>query len=420
MALGSRHRCEADPISTQNNVGRLRAPTTYSENREGKQVRIKIWVALLLVLGLFGAACTSADDGTDETVENEAGDDQGADDEGADDEGADDEAAVSDESEDDVASATGSAGATLQAVQDAGVLQCGVNGSLAGFSLNDGGEYSGIDVDYCRAIAAAVLSDPDAVEYTDLTAETRFTALQSGDIDVLIRNGTWTASRDGELGLQWTATTYYDGQGMLVNADDEAEEIADMDGFRICVQTGTTTELNLESYFTNLGISYEPVNVADEAGVTENFSSGACDGYTTDRSGLASFAATYTGGDVRILPDVMSKEPLGPAVREGDDEWFDIVQWVVFATFQAEEFELTSDNIASYDGDNTEVLRFVGQEEGYESGLGFPDAEWAVRVIEAVGNYQEIFDRNIAPIGLDEGVNQLWTEDGLHYPPPYR
>ncbi|HUG85060.1 MAG TPA: amino acid ABC transporter substrate-binding protein [Euzebya sp.] len=361
-------------------------------------------MALLVVLALFGAACTGADDGTDEASEP----------------GGDDEAAAGDDTEDDVAAATGSEGSTLQAVLDAGVLQCGVSGQLAGFSLNDGGEYSGIDVDYCRAVAAAVLGDPDAVEYTDLTAETRFTALQSGDVDVLIRNGTWTASRDGELALQWTTTTYYDGQGMLVNADDEAQEVADMDGFRICVQTGTTTELNLESYFANLGISYEPVNVADEAGVTENFSSGSCDGYTTDRSGLASFAATYTGGDVRIVPDVMSKEPLGPAVRQGDDQWFDIVNWTVLATFQAEEFELDSSNVGSYDGDNTEILRFTGQEEGFSSGLGFPDEGWAVRVIEAVGNYQEIFDRNIVPLGLDEGVNQLWTEGGLHYAPPYR
>lgn len=317
------------------------------------------------------------------------------------------------------AGADASGGDTLQQVIDRGELNCGVNGQLAGFSLNEGGEYSGLDVDYCRAVAAAVLGDPDAVNYTDLTAETRFTALQSGDVDVLIRNGTWTASRDGDLGLQWTATTYYDGQGMLVAEDSEFQSVEDMDGTIICVQTGTTTELNLETYFSNLGISYEPLNVADEAGVTSNFSEGACDGYTTDRSGLASFKATYTGGDVRILPDVMSKEPLGPAVRQGDEQWFDIVQWVVFATFQAEEYGLTSDNIASYDGGNEDIQRFVDSVDS-EVGLGFPNDGWTVAVIEAVGNYQEIFDRNIVPIGLDEGVNQLWTEGGLHYPPPYR
>jgi general L-amino acid transport system substrate-binding protein len=266
-------------------------------------------------------------------------------------------------------------------------------------------------------VAAAVLGDPDAVEYTDLTAETRFTALQSGDIDVLIRNGTWTASRDGALGLQWTATTFYDGQGMLVNEDSGFESVEDMDGAIICVQTGTTTEINLETYFTGLGISYEPLNVADEAAVLDNFSSGACDGYTTDKSGLASFAATYEGGPVVILDDTMSKEPLGPAVREGDEEWFDMVQWVVFATFQAEEYGLTSENISSYDGDNPSVLAFIS--EDFEPELGFPEDTWVVAVIESVGNYQEIYDRNITPLGIPEGLNQLWTEGGILYSPPF-
>ncbi len=385
-------------------------------------MRIKTWMALILIMALLGAACTSAEDDpesadadADAEVDPETADADEA-------ETPDDEAAASGESEQDVAAATGEGG-TLQATIDAGVLECGVNGGLSGFSLNEGGEYTGLDVDYCKAIAAAVLSDPEAVNYTDLSAETRFTALQSGEVDVLSRNGTWTASRDGELGLQWTATTYYDGQGMLVNADDPAQSVADMDGYLICVQTGTTTELNLETYFDKEGASYEPVNVADEAAATENFSSGSCDGYTTDRSGLASFASTYTGGEVRVLEDVMSKEPLGPAVRQGDDQWYDIVNWVVFATFQAEEFGIDSSNVASFDpGDNADIARLLGQEDGQTTGagLGFPDEEWAVRVIEAVGNYQEIFDRNIQPIGLDEGVNQLWTEGGLHYAPPYR
>ena len=384
--------------------------------RISKKLRL---IAMMLVAMLVLAACSSSDDeGTDEESEGADTSEETAP-EGED--GDDDTAATEDAPS--TGSTTGSEGSTLQATLDAGVLKCGVNGQLNGFSLDEGGTYSGLDVDYCKAVAAAVLGDPEAVEYTNLSAETRFTALQSGEVDVLSRNGTWTASRDGELGLQWTATTYYDGQGMLVNADDAAEAVEDMDGYLVCVQTGTTTELNLETYFDNLGISYEPVNVADEAAVTENFSTGACDAYTTDRSGLASFAATYTGGDVKILPDVMSKEPLGPAVRQGDDQWFDIVQWVVFATFQAEEFGLTSENIGSFDaGANADIARFLGQEDGQTTGagLGFPDEQWAVRVIEAVGNYQEIFDRNILPIGLDEGVNQLWTEGGLHYAPPFR
>lgn len=308
-------------------------------------------------------------------------------------------------------------GKTLEAILDRGSLRCGVNGQLLGFSnVESDGSYTGIDVDYCKAIAAAVLGDPEAVEYTDLTAETRFTALQSGDIDVLIRNGTWTASRDGALGLQWTATTFYDGQGMLVNSDSGFGSVSDMDGTTICVQTGTTTEINLETYFTGLGVGYEPLNVVDEAAVLENFSSGACDGYTTDKSGLASFAATYDG-DVTILDDTMSKEPLGPAVREGDEEWFDIVQWVVFATFQAEEFGLTSENISTYDGGNPSIETFIAQD--FEPELGFPDDEWVVRVIEAVGNYQEIYDRNITPLGIPEGLNQLWNEGGLMYSPPF-
>lgn len=308
-------------------------------------------------------------------------------------------------------------GATMQAVIDRGSLRCGVNGQLLGFSnVEADGSYTGLDVDYCKAVAAAVLDDPEAVDYVDLTAETRFTALQSGDVDVLIRNGTWTSSRDGSLGLQWTATTFYDGQGMLVNADSEFQSVSDMEGTIICVQTGTTTEINLDSYFITQGVSYEPLNVVDEAAVTENFSNGACDGYTTDKSGLASFAATYEG-DVRIFDEAMSKEPLGPAVREGDEDWFDVVQWVVFATIQAEEFGLTSENIGSYDGTDDAVLRFINQD--YEAELGFPDDGWVVRVIEAVGNYQEIYDRNITPIGIPEGLNQLYTEGGILYSPPF-
>lgn len=317
------------------------------------------------------------------------------------------------------------AGQTLQRVQDAGVLRCGVNGQLAGFSLNEGGTYTGFDVDYCKAIAAAVLDDPEAVEYVDLTADTRFTALQSGEVDVLIRNTTWTVSRDAKLGLTFTAPTFYDGQGMLVNADSEFETLEDMQNTVICVQSGTTTELNLTTQMAARGVTYEPLLLPDEEQITQQFEAGACDGYTTDKSGLASFKATYSGGpdSVRILDVTMSKEPLGPSVLQGDEQWFDIVQWVVFATFQAEEFGLTSENIGSYDGDDPEVKRFIGLREGddaeFDDGLGL-DPEWAVRVIEAVGNYQEIYDRNIVPLGLPEGPNQLWTEGGLHYPPPYR
>jgi general L-amino acid transport system substrate-binding protein len=361
-------------------------------------------LAVLFSIALLATACGDDDSSDDATPDDTTGTGGDSDDG---DTGGDD---------DDTVDLVQDAGDTVQTIIDRGVLKCGVNGQLLGFSNVDAdGNYTGLDVDYCRAVAAALLDDPDAVEYTDLTAETRFTALQSGDIDVLIRNGTWTSSRDGALGLQRSATSFNDGAGMLVNSDSGFGSVADMDGTIICVQTGTTTEINLEIYFDNLGISYEPLNVADEAAVTSNFSSGACDGYVTDKSGLASFKATYDG-DVTILDDTMSKEPLGPATREGDDDFFDVVQWTVFATFNAEEFGITSDNVGDFIGsDNGAIAKFLNDEE---SGLAFPTADWAVRIIEAVGNYQEIYDRNIGPLGIPEGVNQLYTTGGILYGPP--
>ncbi|MBW3658751.1 MAG: amino acid ABC transporter substrate-binding protein [Actinobacteria bacterium] len=358
--------------------------------------------ALLLAFGLVAAGCS--DDGGDTDEETTESPDAGGQTEG---EGA-------------------AGGDTLAAVQEAGTLKCGVNGVLAGFSLNEGGEYTGFDVDYCKAVAAAVLGDPEAVEYVELTADTRFTALQSGEVDVLIRNGTWTASRDGSLGLDWAHTTFYDGQGMMVMADSEFQSLDDMQNTVICVQSGTTTELNLATVFESRGITYEPLLLEDQEALTQQFEQGACDGYTTDKSGLASFKQTTSlGADaVRILDETMSKEPLGPAVRQGDSEWYDIVNWVVFATIQAEEFGLTSDNIASYDGDDPEILRFIGKGSGddaqFDAGLNLP-SDYAVQVVEAVGNYAEIYERNIAPLGLENrGLNALWTDGGLHYAPPYR
>ena len=391
-------------------------------------MRTTLWrlLAVVFVLGLLATACTAGepeDDGSGTDAEATDGVDVGAASE------PDDSVA---EPTDDTDTTTGESGSpTIAEIQERGTLNCGVNGQLAGFSIQEGGEYTGFDVDFCRAIAAAVLGDPEAVEFTDLTADTRFTALQSGEIDVLIRNSTWTASRDADLGLQWTATTFYDGQGMLVPADSEFETLDDMQDTTICVQSGTTTELNLASVFAARGITYEPLLLPDEESITTSFAEEACDGYTTDRSGLASFATTFTEFDVRILDEIMSKEPLGPSVREGDDKWFDAVNWVVFATIQAEEFGLTQDNIATAAdefGDNPEILRFIGQAdqlEGedaqFQSGLELPE-DFAVKVIEAVGNYGEIYDRNVTPLGLDRGLNSLWNaeEPGLLYPPPYR
>jgi general L-amino acid transport system substrate-binding protein len=372
--------------------------------------------ALLVALVLGAAACTGGGGDADTTTDTDTTttDDTATTDTDTASTGGDTEVAQSD-----------GGGDTLQQVTDRGVLNCGINGVLAGFSLNEGGEYTGFDVDFCRAIAAVIFDDPEAVEYVELTADTRFTALQSGEIDVLIRNGTWTASRDGSLGLDWTTTTFYDGQGMIVEADSEFETLADMQNTVICVQSGTTTELNLATVFEAQGITYEPLLLEDQEALTAQFEQGACDGYTTDKSGLASFRETTANGpdSVRILDETMSKEPLGPAVRQGDSEWFDIVNWTVFATIQAEEFGLTSDDIGSYDGDDPEILRFLGQGSGddaaFDAGLGLP-ADFAIRIVEAVGNYAEIYERNITPLGLERGLNDLWTEGGLLYAPPYR
>ena len=395
-------------------------------------------LALALILAMLAAGCTgsgtsgeSGEGGGDDAADagSEAGSEAGgAAGDASEGEEAGSEAAADDE-ESQVAQAGGDGGGTLAEVQERGTLRCGVNGQLAGFSIAEGGEYTGFDVDFCRAIAAAVLDDPQAVEFVDLTADTRFTALQSGEIDVLIRNSTWTVSRDAELGLAWTTTTFYDGQGMLVAEDSEFQTLEDMQDTTVCVQSGTTTELNLASVFAAQGITYEPLLLPDEESLTTSFAEGQCDAYTTDRSGLASFATTFTEFPVRILDVVMSKEPLGPSVREGDEEWFEVVNWVVLSTIQAEEFGLTQDNIgtAAEDfADNPEVLRFVGASEGedaeFESGLPL-ERDWTTRVIEAVGNYGEIYERNVSPLGLDRGLNSLWNDEenpGLLYAPPYR
>jgi general L-amino acid transport system substrate-binding protein len=355
-------------------------------------------IVLVLLLGLVGCTSTGDDDPAVTGSEGEAS-----------------------EGED----TTDSGGGTLAEVQARGSLKCGVNGVLAGFSLNENGEYTGFDVDFCKAIAAAVLDDPEAVEFVDLDADTRFTALQSKEIDVLIRNSTWTASRDGDLGLDWTQTTFYDGQGMVVRVEDGFETLEDMQDTVICVQSGTTTELNLATVFESRGINYEPELNPDQEVLTGRFEDGACDGYTTDKSGLASFLSeSPNADDYVILDETMSKEPLGPSVRSGDSEWRDIVNWVVFATIQAEEFGLTQDTIGSYDGDDPEIKRFIGLYEGddaeFEAGLNL-EKDFAVRVVESVGNYAEIYERNITPLGLTErGLNALWRDGGLLYAPPFR
>ncbi len=280
-------------------------------------------------------------------------------------------------------------------------------------------------------IAAAVLGDPNAVEFRPLTAEQRFTALQAGEIDVLVRNTTFTSSRDGTEGARFLTTTYYDGQGMMVRADSEFQELEDLDGATVCVLSGTTTELNLETVFSARGIQYTPLPFEENDPLQAAFVQERCQAWTSDISQLAGIRSAWPenqGGPeaLRILEEVMSKEPLGPAVRDGDDEWADAVNWAIIATMQAEEFEITSENVQEMlQSDNPDIQRFLGQPvegEPFDPGLGL-EPDFAVTVISEVGNYAEIFDRNIgaaSPLELERGFNALWTDGGLHYPPPYR
>ncbi|HEX7098902.1 MAG TPA: amino acid ABC transporter substrate-binding protein [Acidimicrobiia bacterium] len=315
-------------------------------------------------------------------------------------------------------------GGILAAVQDRGQVRCGVNDVLPGFGIVDeNGEYSGFDIDFCRAVAAGVLGDPEAVEFVPLTAEARFTALQGGEIDVLIRNTTWTATRDGQEGATFLHTTFYDGQGMMVPASTGFTTLEDLADATICVLQGTTTELNLTAVFNARGIPFNPMTHADNETLQPAYESGQCEAWTSDVSQLTAFKASIeeAGGEEQyIMAEVFSKEPLGPAVPDGDSAWAQAVDWSVLATITAWEFGLTSENIGSYDGDDPNILNFLGA-DGFDPGLGL-DPEFNVRIIESVGNYQEIFERHLAPIGLElEGSpNDLWTNGGLMYSPPYR
>ena len=329
--------------------------------------------------------------------------------------------------------AAGQAGRNvLAAVQNRGRLNCGVNEAVPGFGfVTEGGEFQGFDIDYCKVVAAAVLGDANAVEYMPLTAEQRFTALQSGEIDVLIRNTTRTASRDGSEGATFLTTTFYDGQGMMVRADSDYEELEDMGGTTICVLSGTTTELNLESQFQARDVQYTPLAFEDNDTLQQAFSAERCDGWTSDKSQLAGIRSSWPEGQggpdaLRILDVTMSKEPLGPVVRDGDTRWADAVNWAVIATMQAEEFDVSSENIdEALESEDPEVQRFLGRPvegEPFDAGLGL-EADFAVNIIRSVGNYEEIYNRNVGPdsaLELERGINALWTDGGLHYPPPYR
>ncbi len=318
------------------------------------------------------------------------------------------------------------AGATLDAVRQKDFVQCGVNTGLAGFGIADNqGNWVGHDVDYCRALAAAVLGDGSKVRFTPLSAQQRFTALQSGEIDVLSRNTTWTLTRDGSLGLEFAGVWYYDGQGFMVPVDLGVSSAADLGGAEVCVQTGTTTELNLADYFRAGGMEFKPVVFESLAESRTAFFNGRCQVYTTDASGLASIRAVDAPNpdDYVILPEIISKEPLGPVVRRGDDEWFTIAKWVLNAALEAEEKGITSQNVDSMKSSNDPtVQRLLGVSGDMGEKLGL-DAEWAYRAIKQVGNYGEIFARNLGPttpLKLSRGVNALWTDGGLMYAPPMR
>ncbi|HEX9396815.1 MAG TPA: amino acid ABC transporter substrate-binding protein [Burkholderiales bacterium] len=316
-----------------------------------------------------------------------------------------------------------SAQSTLEAVRAKGFVQCGVNTGLAGFSQPDTkGVWRGIDVDVCRAVAAAVLGDAAKVRYTPLTAQQRFTALQSGEIDILSRNTTWTLSRDTSLGLNFVGVNYYDGQGFMVPKKLKVKSAKQLKGATVCVQPGTTTELNLADYFRANRMSFKPVVIEKLEEVINAYLAGRCDVFTTDHSGLIALRATRMPkpDEHLILPEIISKEPLGPAVRHGDDRWFDIVKWSLFAMIEAEELGLNSTNIQGQENNvNPSIQRFVGASGDIGKLLGL-DNRWAVNIVKQVGNYAESFDANLKPLGFERGLNRLWNQGGLMYVPPIR
>ncbi|TYP66662.1 L-glutamine-binding protein /L-glutamate-binding protein /L-aspartate-binding protein /L-asparagine-binding protein [Stutzerimonas stutzeri] len=317
-------------------------------------------------------------------------------------------------------------GSTLAQVKERGELNCGVNTGLVGFAAPDAsGNWTGFDVAFCRALAAAVLGDPAKVKFVPTTGQTRFTALSSGEVDVLARNSTWTYSRDTDLKLDFIGVNYYDGQGFMVRSDLGVTSAKELDGATICIQTGTTTELNLADYFRANNMTYTPVNIDSNAEGEQQYMAGACDAYTTDASGLAATRAAFADPETHIiLPEIISKEPLGPAVRHGDSNWGDIARWTLNALIAAEEYGVTSRNIEELvrSSENPEVQRLLGTTDELGAMMGL-DAEWARRAILAGGNYGEIFAANIGeqtPIGLARGLNAQWTQGGLLYAPPFR
>lgn len=405
-------------------------------------------LAPLVALAVIGASCTDDDDGdasddtdTTEAVADTAGDDEAepTDEEPAEDEPADTDA--SDDSADEPADTTAdddaepaeevqSSESMLDSVIAADEVRCGTRDALPGFAvLTEDGDHVGFDADFCRVIAAAVLGDATKVNFVDLETADRFTALQSGEIDVLVRNTTWTASRDGSEGATFLQPNFYDGQGMMVASDSGFASLADMDGVIVCVAQGTTTEGNAAGEAARLGLDWEIRAFEDVELIQQAFEAGQCDGWSSDRSQLTGLRSAYPAGPdaLTILPETFSKEPLAPAVADGDTQWAQAVNWAILATIQAEEFGITSENIGDFSGtDDVTIQRFLGLEvEGddgaavLDPGLGLP-SDFAMQVVTQVGNYGEIFDAHLTPLGLERGVNSLWTDGGLLYAPPYR
>ncbi|PSU04861.1 amino acid ABC transporter substrate-binding protein [Photobacterium gaetbulicola] len=314
---------------------------------------------------------------------------------------------------------------TLAKVQKQGYLQCGVTTGLPGFSNpNEKGEWEGLDVEFCQAVAAAILGDKTKVKYIPLTAKERFTALQSGEIDLLSRNTTWTLHRDTALGINFAGVNYYDGQGFMINKALEIESAAELDGAAVCVQSGTTTELNLADYFRHREMKYTPVVFDTAAQTVKGFEAGRCDALTTDQSGLYALRLNLPDpSSAVVLPDIISKEPLGPAVRQGDDQWFNIVKWTLNAMITAEELGVSSHNVDDMKMSNDpNIRRLIGADGPKGKGLGLND-DWAYQVIKQVGNYGESFERTVgmsSPLEIKRGINALWNDGGLLYAPPMR
>ena len=312
---------------------------------------------------------------------------------------------------------------TMDAIKSKGMLSCGVSTGNAGFSLADSkGRILGIDADTCRAVAAAVLGDGEKVKFVPLTSTNRFTALQSGEVDLLVRSTTWTLGREANLGLEFAGVNFYDGTGFLIKTSTGVKTAKELNGATICVQPGTSTELAIADYFRLNNMKFTPVLIADLNEIQNAYLSGRCDAYSTDLSSLASFRFVQgpKATEHTLLPDVISKEPLGLMVRKGDDKFFDVVRWTMYAMYQAEESGVTQANVAEMQkSTNPDIRRLLGAEGDMGKALGV-DNLWAVNILKSVGNYGEMWDRDITPLGIPRGINNLWNKGGLHYPPPIR